>query len=91
MFSISNRPPNGYSRAFATAISRIALALLLGVGALQVHAAPLTLEDALRLAQERSRQLPAQEASAAAAREMAIAAANRPASHGEERGSGSAA
>ena len=78
MGSISNRPPNGHSRPHTSAISRIAWALLMGVGALLVHAAPLTLDDALRLAQERSRQLPAQEASAAAAREMAIAAGQRP-------------
>lgn len=62
--------------------SKIVLALLLAplltLGALQVHAAPLTLADALRLAQERSRQLPAQSAAATAAREMAVAAGQRP-------------
>ena len=78
MFSIFYRPPNGYSHVLASANSRIALVLLLGVHVLQVHAAPLTLDDALRLAQERSRQLPAQQASAAAAREMAVAAGQRP-------------
>ena len=60
------------------ALSRVALAVVLGFGALQASAAPLTLDDALRLAQERSRQLPAQEASAVAAREMAVAAGQRP-------------
>ena len=57
---------------------KIALALLLGASVLRVHAAPLTLDDALRLAQERSRQLPAQVAAAAASREMAVAAGQRP-------------
>ncbi|MGM9488071.1 TolC family protein [Ideonella sp. YS5] len=61
---------------------RIAAAILLGLIALHAPsatwAAPLSLDDALRLAQERSRQLSAQDASAAAAREMAIAAGQRP-------------
>lgn len=39
---------------------------------------PLTLDQALRLAQERSRQLPAQDAAVAAAREMSVAAGQRP-------------
>jgi outer membrane protein TolC len=52
--------------------------LLLALAAVQAHAAPLTLDEALRLAQERSRQLPAQDAAAAAAREMAVAAGQRP-------------
>ena len=38
----------------------------------------LTLDQALRIAQDRSRQLPAQDAAAAAAREMAVAASQRP-------------
>ncbi len=59
-------------------VPALLLAPLLTLGALQVHAAPLTLDDALRLAQERSRQLPAQSAAAAAAREMAVAAGQRP-------------
>lgn len=41
-------------------------------------AAPLTLDDALRLAESRSLALPAQDASAAAARQMAVAAGQRP-------------
>jgi outer membrane protein TolC len=40
--------------------------------------APLSLADALRLAQDRSRQLPAQDAAVAAARDMAVAAAQKP-------------
>ena len=49
-----------------------------GFFAIRAQAAPLTLDDALRTAQERSRQLPAQNAAAAASREMAIAAGQRP-------------
>jgi outer membrane protein TolC len=52
--------------------------MLLGLIALPALSAPLTLDEALRLAQERSRQLPAQDAAAAAAREMAVAAGQRP-------------
>ena len=66
------------SRSLGAAFARIAFVAVLGVGALGAHAAPLTFEDALRLAQDRSRQLPAQEASAAASREMAVAAGQRP-------------
>ena len=51
----------------------------LGVTVLPAHAAdPLTLDEALRLAQERSRQLPAQDAAARASRELAVAAGQRP-------------
>lgn len=57
---------------------RIVAAMLLGLIALTAQSAPLTLDGALRLAQERSRQLPAQDAAAAAAREMAVAAGQRP-------------
>ncbi len=56
-------------------------ALLLCAAALAVTAhaqQPLTLDQALRLAQERSRQLPAQDAAVAAAREMSAAAGQRP-------------
>lgn len=56
----------------------VALIALIGSGASQAHATPLTLDDALRLALERSRQLPAQDALAAASREMAVAAGQRP-------------
>jgi outer membrane protein TolC len=46
---------------------------------LNAHAqGSLTLDGALRLAQERSRQLPAQDSAAAAAREMALAAGQLP-------------
>jgi outer membrane protein TolC len=58
---------------------RIASALVVGALVVQAHAAgPLTLDEALRLAQERSRQLVAQEASANASRSMAVAAGQRP-------------
>jgi outer membrane protein TolC len=59
---------------------RAALALIvLGVSVLKAHAAgSLALDEALRLAQERSRQLPAQEAFASASRHMAVAASQRP-------------
>ena len=54
------------------------LIVAFGCFAIRAHAVPLTLDNALRLAQERSLQLPAQTAAAAAAREMAIAAGQRP-------------
>src|SRR5882672_12790565 len=67
------------SSAWCHAIRRASLLILLGVAALPGRAAgPLTLDEALRLAQERSRQLPAQEAAANASRQMAIAAGQRP-------------
>ena len=65
----------------AAAVHRMALAALaalVGLGACDAQAAPLTLDDALRFAQERSRQLPARDAAAAAARDMALAAGQRP-------------
>lgn len=56
-----------------------ALLLCAAAMGLTAHAQqPLTLDQALRLAQERSRQLPAQDAAAAAAREMSAAAGQRP-------------
>jgi outer membrane protein TolC len=57
----------------------VVLALCAAVLGLDARAqAPLTLDQALRLAQERSRQLPAQESAAAAARQMAVAAGQLP-------------
>lgn len=64
--------------SLATSLRCVALSTLFGFVALHAHAAPLTLDDALRLAQARSRQLPAQAAAAAAARDMAVAAGQRP-------------
>ena len=74
----SHRSVVEHPRSLAAAFSRVALAAVLSFGAMQAHAAPLTLDDALRLAQERSRQLPAQDAAAAAARDMAVAAGAAP-------------
>ena len=67
-----------HSRSPAATLSRVGPAVALAFGALHAYAAPLTVDDALRLAQERSRQLPAQDAAAAAARDMAVAAGQRP-------------
>ena len=67
-----------HSQALAAILSRVGLTALLAFGALHAHAGPLTLDDALRVAQARSRQLPAQDAAAAAARDMAVAAGQRP-------------
>ena len=56
-----------------------ALALFVAVVASNAHAQqPLTLDQAMRLAQQRSHQLPAQEAAATAAREMSAAAGQLP-------------
>ena len=60
---------------------RWALALALGAAAIGPHAQAqptLSLDQALRLAQDRSRQLVAQDAAASAAREMAIVAGQLP-------------
>ena len=57
------------------------MVLMLGAATVGFEAraqAPLTLDEALRLAQERSRRLPAQESAAAAARQMALAAGQLP-------------
>ena len=56
----------------------VAAASLLCATALAQNAPTLSLADALRLAQERSRGLAAQDAAVAAAREMAVAAGQRP-------------
>jgi outer membrane protein TolC len=64
--------------AGARPLRLLAVPALLALASLSAHAAPLTMDDALRLAEERSRQLPAQDAAAAAAREMAVAAGQRP-------------
>ncbi len=61
-----------------TALNRAAFALVLGLCALHAHAAALTLDDALRLAQDRSRQLVGQDAAAFSARQMAVAAHQLP-------------
>ena len=71
-------PHRWRSRSPCPALGRVVLAAVLSFGAVEAHAAALTLDDALRLAQARSRQLPAQDAAASAARELAVAAGQRP-------------
>ncbi|MEO5688479.1 MAG: TolC family protein [Burkholderiaceae bacterium] len=78
MFAFPRRPLFGRSKALVQPLRQLAIAVALGFGAFQVSAAPLTLDDALRLAQERSRELPAQDSAAAASRQMAVAAGQRP-------------
>ena len=78
MLDHSHRSAVRSCRPLGATVCRLALAAALGLGALHAHSAPLTLDEALRLAQERSRQLPAQDASAQAARQMATAAGQRP-------------
>ena len=75
MFFLSTQP------ALAAVGRRVAglLAFLLVLSVSPARAqATLTLDDALRLAQARSRQLPAQDAAAAAARQLSVSAAQRP-------------
>ena len=78
MSYLTHRSPKAKLNALAATLSRVGIAAVLAFGALHARAAPLTLDDALRLAQERSRQLPAQDAAAAAARDMGVAAGQRP-------------
>jgi outer membrane protein TolC len=66
--------PRAGSRRWLVALAACAAAV-----GLNVYAQPtLSLDQALRLAQDRSRQLPAQDAAAAAAREMSVAAGQLP-------------
>lgn len=80
MFAVSIRPAaRGAEPRRRPAVRAVALALAFGLAALAAHAQdPLSLDRALRLAQERSRQLVAQDKAAAAAREMALAAGQLP-------------
>ena len=59
-------------------LARILVALALPIQALAAPSAPLTLEDALRLAESRSTQLTAQRASAEASASMAVTAGENP-------------
>lgn len=59
---------------FPKAAAAVGLAALASLS----QAVPLSLQDALHLAEQRSRQLPAQDAAADAARQSAVAAAHRP-------------
>jgi outer membrane protein TolC len=65
------------SLSYRHALGGIALALL-AMASPPGAAGPLGFEESLRLAQQRSLQLPAQDAAATAAREMAAAAGQRP-------------
>ena len=80
MFAVFIRPAaRGAELRRRPAVRAVALALAFGLAALAAHAQdPLSLDRALRLAQERSRQLVAQDKAAAAAREMAVAAGQLP-------------
>ena len=72
-------PLSSFRAAACNVAVRVSFALIFASAISPVRAAdPLTLDEALRLSQERSRQLPAQEAAARSAREMAVAAGQRP-------------
>ena len=76
MFTASSRHPPcaaGLAQIWAATLCLCAATLSLPAGAQQM----LSLDEALRLAADRSRQLPAQDAAAAAARELAVAAGQR--------------
>ncbi len=71
MFTVSSRSS---PRPWAAVLALCAAAI-----GMNAHAQPLlTLDEALRLAQHRSRQLPAEDLAASAAREMAVAAGQLP-------------
>jgi outer membrane protein TolC len=74
---ITSSPCRTVARAFVCCALASAVGLAGSVAA-QPGPQPLTLEGALQLAQQRSRQLPAQDAAAAAARTMAVAAGQLP-------------
>jgi len=80
MFTASSRHAAHAWRSPRRWAPALALALLNAAAiGLDAHAQqPLTLDEALRVAQDRSRQLPAQDSAAAAAREMALAAGQLP-------------
>ena len=63
---------------FRLALRGLALAVLLAAAGAPAGAGALGFDESLRLAQQRSLQLPAQEAAADAARQMAVAAGHRP-------------
>ena len=72
-----------FSFGLRSVLSRQSLSCLVlawsAVASVNIQAQPvLTLDQALRLAQDRSRQLVAQDAAAAGWREMAVAAGQRP-------------
>ncbi len=75
MFAYFFRPPAAVRAFRLTAI--VVVAFTVTVAWAQSPPA-LTLDQALRMAQDRSRQLPARDAAAAASRDMAVAAGQRP-------------
>ncbi|MEO7853265.1 MAG: TolC family protein, partial [Rubrivivax sp.] len=75
MFFLHLRPSSVVATCRLAGITAVALALVTAHAQAQTA---LTLDEALRLAQQRSRQLPAQDAAAAAARDMSVAAGQRP-------------
>lgn len=77
MFPFPKQPAQGTSRSTRRLVQAIALSLTFSGLAAQAQT-PLTLDEALRLSQARSRQLVAQDAAAAAARQMAVAAGQLP-------------
>ncbi len=79
MFACCFRPPvvAGAIRLAATVVAAFTFTFTFTV-ALAQTTPTLTLDQALRLAQDRSRQLPARDAAAAAFRDMAVVAAQRP-------------
>ncbi len=70
--------PMFVSRTTVWSVTRALQSVVVAIALTTTGAQALTLDEALRLAQQRSRQLVAQDASAAAAREMARAAAQLP-------------
>jgi len=79
MFSHCFRPPAVVGAFRSAAIVVAAFTATVTVTVTWAQSPPaLTLDQALRLAQDRSRQLPARDAAAAAARDMAVAAGQRP-------------
>ena len=80
MFTASSRPAHHARHSPRRWLPALALALCnAAAAALNAHAQQaLTLDQALRLAQERSRQLVAQDAAASAARELSAAAGQLP-------------
>ena len=79
MSFLPTRPALPGTRRLLGVASRVALALAFGAATIGARAAdPLTLDQALQLAGERSRQLVADDAAASAARDMALAAGQLP-------------
>ena len=78
MFPAFPRAPRRLDAVAALAVAAASLLCTAGFAQSALPPLPLSLADALRLAQDRSRQLPAQDAAVSAAREMAVAAGLKP-------------